>query len=83
MVFGKASGFAANLDASSLDGSNGFALSGPADSYAGFDVRAAGDINGDGFADLVIGAYGDDANGTGFPARPSWYPARPAVSRLT
>jgi hypothetical protein len=64
VVFGKASGFAANLDASSLNGSNGFALSGPADSYAGFDVRAAGDINGDGFADLVIGAYGDDANGT-------------------
>ena len=28
VVFGKASGFAANLDLSSLDGSNGFKLSG-------------------------------------------------------
>ena len=30
VVFGKASGFAANLDLSSLDGSNGFKLSGAA-----------------------------------------------------
>ena len=30
VVFGKASGFAANLDLSSLDGSNGFKLSGEA-----------------------------------------------------
>ena len=30
VVFGKASGFAANLDLSSLDGSNGFKLSGVA-----------------------------------------------------
>ena len=36
VVFGKASGFAANLDLSSLDGSNGFQLNGvAADDYSG------------------------------------------------
>ena len=50
MVFGKASGFAANLDLSSLDGSNGFVISG-----AGGPARTAGDLNHDGLDDLVIG----------------------------
>jgi Ca2+-binding RTX toxin-like protein len=56
VVFGKASGFAANLDLSSLDGSDGFRLSGAATTeLAGFSVASAGDVNGDGFADLIIG----------------------------
>ncbi len=63
VVFGKAGGFAATLELSSLDGSNGFRLDGenPHD-YAG-TVSSAGDINGDGFADLVIGVSGTDTNG--------------------
>ncbi len=63
VVFGQASGFAANVDLSSLDGSNGFKLSGGAASdYSGHSVASAGDVNGDGFADLIIGAFGADPN---------------------
>ena len=57
VVFGKASGFAANIDLSSLDGSNGFKLSGAAAyDHSGLSVASAGDVNGDGFADLIVGA---------------------------
>ncbi len=65
VVFGKATGFAANLNLSTLNGSNGFKLSGVAThDYAGSSVSAAGDVNGDGFADLIIGAGGADLNGS-------------------
>ncbi len=64
VVFGKAGGFGASVALSGLDGSNGFKLSGVAnDDYAGISVSAAGDVNGDGFADLIIGAYRADESG--------------------
>jgi hypothetical protein len=57
VVFGRASGFAAAFNLSSLDGNNGFRLFGPkAYDYSGRSVSAAGDVNGDGFDDVIIGA---------------------------
>jgi len=64
VVFGKASGFGASLNLSTLDGNNGFVINGiDANDYSGFSVSSAGDVNGDGFADLIIGAHFADPNG--------------------
>ena len=64
VVFGKTGGFGATLDVSALDGTNGFKLRGEAASdYAGVSVSAAGDVNGDGFGDLIVGANGAAPNG--------------------
>jgi len=64
VVFGKASGFAASIDLSSLDGSNGFRLTDVAHkTLAGVSVASAGDVNDDGFADLIIGAPRADPHG--------------------
>jgi hypothetical protein len=61
VVFGKASAFAASFELSNIDGTNGFRLDGVAkDDLSGFSVAGAGDVNGDGFADLIVGAYGTD-----------------------
>ena len=56
VVFGKAGSFAASLDLSALNGTTGFRLDGISNSGAGTSVASAGDLNGDGFADLIIGA---------------------------
>ncbi len=65
VVFGKSSAFGAALELSSLTGSNGFQINGEAPyDYAGFSVSSAGDINGDGFADFLVGAYNADPNGS-------------------
>ena len=56
--------FPANINLSALDGTNGFRLSGVAAfDRSGRAVSTAGDVNGDGIDDLLIGAYGADPNG--------------------
>jgi hypothetical protein len=67
VVFGSNSGFAAGLNLSTLDGSNGFAINGIAASdWSGYSVSSAGDINSDGIDDLIIGARLADSNGIPF-----------------
>jgi hypothetical protein len=68
VVFGRTSGFPAAFDLRRLlpgsggDGSAGFVLKGfEYDSYSGQSVSAAGDVNGDGVDDLIIGAPVTDA----------------------
>ena len=44
------------IERSRLNGSNGFRLDGEAEGdYLGGSVSSAGDINGDGFDDVIIG----------------------------
>jgi len=65
VVFGKASGFAADLDLGALDGTTGFRLEGAAaDDQSGSSVASAGDVNGDGYDDLIVGARRADPNGS-------------------
>ncbi len=63
VVFGRNSGFGSDLNLSSLNGSNGFVINGiDSGDYSGSSVSSAGDINGDGFDDLIIGAFRADPN---------------------
>ena len=64
VVFGKESDFSRTIDLSELDGSDGFRIDGEsAGDLSGRSVSSAGDINGDGYNDIIIGAYGADPNG--------------------
>ena len=65
VVFGKASGFAAEVDLAAVAaGNGGFVIHGQdAGDHSGYSVSSAGDINGDGFDDLVIGAPDGDGPG--------------------
>ena len=66
IVYGGASppGTGGRFNLSTLDGSNGFILTGiDANDQSGRSVSSAGDVNGDGYDDLIIGANGGDPNG--------------------
>ena len=57
VVFGQNTGFASSLNLSTLDGNNGFVINGiDGGDDLGFSVGGAGDVNGDGFEDMIIGA---------------------------
>jgi hypothetical protein len=66
VVFGIASGFSRPvIDLTSLPASAGFIIQGDvADDWAGYKVSTAGDVNGDGFDDLIVGAPNGDDGGT-------------------
>jgi len=65
VVFGGSGvGSGGSLNLSALNGSNGFVINGSASfDLLGYSVSTAGDINGDGIADLIIGADLADPNG--------------------
>ncbi len=68
VVFGSAAGVAfelADLTAgAAADPANGFVINGvSAEDYSGYSVSGAGDVNGDGLDDLIIGSPGSDPNG--------------------
>jgi len=67
VVFGGAGLVAGGvLELSSLNGANGFVINGiDAGDVSGRSVSGAGDVNGDGFNDLIIGASGAGPNGQG------------------
>ncbi|MDV4169267.1 hypothetical protein [Rhodovulum sp. FJ3] len=63
VIYGNATG--ANVDLSSLTPAQGFIIQGDmAGDLAGTSVSSAGDVNGDGFDDLIVGAYVGDDGGT-------------------
>ena len=65
VVFGKTDGSALELSLIKL-GIGGFVINGAAiDDLSGYSVSGAGDVNGDGFADLIIGAPDSDWRGVG------------------
>jgi len=61
VVFGHSGISPASINLSSLDGMNGFILTGiDRSDLSGASVSGAGDVNGDGLDDLLIGAPGSD-----------------------
>lgn len=67
VVFGSDNGLTHPLNLSNLNGQNGFTIQGVASNdMSGGSVSTAGDINGDGIADILIGAIGANPNGVSY-----------------
>jgi hypothetical protein len=63
VVFGKANTDAINLS-NIVTGTGGFVINGEnAGDNSGYSVSSAGDVNGDGLDDLIVGAYYADSAG--------------------
>jgi hypothetical protein len=68
VVFGKADNTAINLvDIANGTGNLGFVINGQfSGDQSGYSVSSAGDVNGDGLDDLIVGAFGADPNGNSY-----------------
>ncbi len=67
VVFGRPGAFPPAIELAALNGEDGFAIAGvDFRDRLGVAVGAAGDINGDGIGDLVIGAYYADPGGRAY-----------------
>jgi hypothetical protein len=64
VIFGSKNGFPKQFNLASLNGTNGFILNGiNVGDHLGVPVRGAGDVNGDGIADIIIAAHVASPNG--------------------
>ncbi|MEZ5471142.1 MAG: integrin alpha [Marinicella sp.] len=64
MVYGRDTGLPNPYNLTTLDGTIGFSMNGRAfNDWSGFAVSEAGDVNADGFDDIIIGAYKASPNG--------------------
>ncbi len=73
IVFGNRSGLNASIDLQNLNGRNGFILNGiNRTDGTGFAVSSAGDVNGDGIDDVIIGAPSADLPDSRFNAGQSY-----------
>lgn len=63
VVFGAETGLGASIDLDNLEPEQGFIIQGPDNSFLGQSIDAAGDINGDGYDDLLIGGPFADVDG--------------------
>jgi len=66
LVFGKGEPFAADEDFSSLDGTDGLTIVMPeaGRTARGYPIESAGDVNGDGVDDVILGSPDADGGGT-------------------
>ncbi|MEM9682466.1 MAG: hypothetical protein AAF942_04295 [Pseudomonadota bacterium] len=62
VVFGSGGGFDPTFSISDLDGTNGFRIEG-VDGPFPESIRAAGDVNGDGIDDVIVGSAGSSVTG--------------------
>jgi hypothetical protein len=80
-IFGKTGSGAIDLSAIAA-GNGGFVINGQsANDWSGWPVAGAGDVNGDGLADLIVGARRSDPLPAARPGAAMSSSARPAARR--
>ena len=76
VVFGSDQGFPATIDLASVNGADLIIQGAAAYDYSGRSVSGAGDVNGDGIDDLIIGAPVPTRTAVTMPAPAMWCSAR-------